>query len=148
MGLETAHPAALEALNKRMTLDDFARAAGDLRRRGVSLRVFVLIGPPFVPADEQDAWLLESVAFAEACGAAVISLIPARAGNGAMEALTAQKLFRAPTPEDIERSLNLVLARRPAPAPSRPATRDVSRPLGACELTPTSPSSAPGSPAR
>jgi radical SAM enzyme (TIGR01210 family) len=121
MGLETAHPAALEALNKRMTLDDFARAADHLRRRGVSLRAFVLIGPPFVPAAEQDRWLLESVAFAEACGAAVISLIPARAGNGTMEALTAQKLFRAPTPEDIERSLNLVLARATSHQP--PATR-------------------------
>src|SRR6476620_5987834 len=62
MGLETAHPAALDALNKRMTLDDFARAADDLRRRNVSVRVFVIIGPPFVPAAEQDRWLLESVA--------------------------------------------------------------------------------------
>jgi len=117
MGLETAHPAALDALNKRMTLDDFARAAGDLRRRDVSLRAFVLIGPPFVPAEEQDAWLLKSVAFAEACGAAVISLIPARAGNGTMEALTAQKLFRPPTPEDVDRSMKLVLGRSPGPSP-------------------------------
>ena len=69
MGLETAHPAALDALNKRMTLDDFARQRSALRRRGVSLRVFLLIAPPFVPAEEQDAWLLQSVAFAEACGA-------------------------------------------------------------------------------
>ena len=61
MGLETVHPAALEALNKRMTTDDFARAADDLRRRDVSLsRVFVLIAPPFVPAEEQDEWLLRS----------------------------------------------------------------------------------------
>ena len=117
MGLETAHPAALDALNKRMTLDDFARAAGDLRRRDVSVRAFVLIGPPFVPAAEQDAWLLKSVAFAEACGAAVISLIPARAGNGTMEALTAQKLFRPPTPEDVDRSMKLVLGRSPGPSP-------------------------------
>ena len=123
MGLETAHPAALDALNKRMTLDDFARAAGDLRRRDVSLRAFVLIGPPFVPAEEQDAWLLKSVAFAEACGAAVISLIPARAGNGTMEALTAQKLFRAPTQEDVDRSMKLVLARSPSPGPQPPAPR-------------------------
>jgi uncharacterized Fe-S cluster-containing MiaB family protein len=123
MGLETAHPAALEALNKRMTLDDFARAAGDLRRRNVSVRVFVLIGPPFVPAAEQDTWLLESVAFAAACGASVISLIPARAGNGAMEALTAQKLFRPPTPEDVDRSMKLVLARSPGPSPQSPPPR-------------------------
>jgi radical SAM enzyme (TIGR01210 family) len=121
MGLETAHPAALEALNKRMTLDDFAQAADDLRRRNVSVRVFVLIGPPFVPAAEQDTWLLKSVAFAEACGAAVVSLIPARAGNGTMEALTAQKLFQPPTPEDIKRSLKLVLQR--SPSPKSPAPR-------------------------
>ena len=80
-----------------MTVDDFAAAAGDLRRRGVALRVFLLIAPPFVPAEEQDEWLLKSVDFADACGATVISLIPTRAGNGAMEALAAQELFRAPT---------------------------------------------------
>ena len=111
MGLETVHPAALEALNKRMTLADFERAADALRHRNVSLRVFLLISPPFIPASDQDEWLLRSVAFAETCGASVISLIPARAGNGAMEALTAQKLFRPPTPEDVDRSLKLVLAR-------------------------------------
>ena len=59
MGLETAHPGALERLNKRVTLEGFARAAAELRRRDVALRVFVLIAPPFVPVDEQDAWLLE-----------------------------------------------------------------------------------------
>jgi hypothetical protein len=111
MGLETAHPAALDALNKRMTLDDFSQAAAELQRRNISLRVFLLISPPFIPREEQDEWLLRSVAFAEACNASVISLIPTRAGNGTMEMLTAQKLFRAPTTEDVERSLRLVLAR-------------------------------------
>ena len=119
MGLETVHPAALDALNKRMTADDFARAADQLRGRGVSLRVFLLISPPFVPHDEQDRWLLRSVTFAEQCGASVISLIPARAGNGTMEALTAQKLFRPPTGDDVLRSYDLVVAsqsQRPKPA--------------------------------
>jgi radical SAM enzyme (TIGR01210 family) len=111
MGLETAHPAALDALNKRMTLDDFATAARTLGRLGVSLRVFLLIAPPFVPRDEQDEWLLKSVAFAEECGAAAISLIPARGGNGAMEALAAEKLFCEPTAEDVRRSVGLVLNR-------------------------------------
>ena len=55
MGLETAHPDALERLNKRMTLDQFRRAAGAARRRDVALRVFVLVAPPFVPASEQAA---------------------------------------------------------------------------------------------
>ena len=118
MGLETVHPAALDALNKRMTSDDFAHAAKELSRRGVSLRVFLLISPPFVPAEEQDAWLLKSVAFAEDCGAAVIALIPARGGNGAMEALAAQGLFREPTAGDILRSYDFVRAQRASPQPS------------------------------
>ena len=120
MGLETVHPAALDALNKRMTTDDFAQAADRLRRRGVSLRAFLLISPPFVPAEEQDAWLLKSVAFAEECGASVIALIPARGGNGTMEALTAQRLFRAPTAEDVLRSYDFVLANYPSPKPLAP----------------------------
>jgi radical SAM enzyme (TIGR01210 family) len=111
MGLETVHPSALEALNKKMTTDDFARAARALDRLGASLRVFLLIAPPFVPRDEQDDWLLASVRFAEQCGASVISLIPTRGGNGAMEALTAQKLFQAPTADDVQRSFDLVLNR-------------------------------------
>lgn len=123
MGLETVHPAALDALNKRMTTDDFAAAADELRRRDISLRVFLLIGPPFIPADEQDAWLLKSVAFAEACGASVISLIPTRAGNGAMEALTAQGLFRALAREDIERAFRLVVDSHQSPVSSQSSVR-------------------------
>jgi hypothetical protein len=123
MGLETVHPAALDALNKRMTTDDFANAANTLRRLGVSLRVFVLIAPPFVPREEQDEWLLASVAFAEECGASVISLIPTRPGNGTMEALTAQKLFVEPTREDVERSFALVVSSRQSPVSSQSSVR-------------------------
>jgi hypothetical protein len=111
MGLETVHPDALDGLNKRMTTDDFARAAAWLRGRGISLRVFLLIYPPFIAMEEQDRWLLESVEFAENCGASVISLVPTRAGNGTMEALTRQGLFRAPTADDVTRSYNLVRSR-------------------------------------
>ena len=78
--------------------------------RGVALRVFLLISPPFVPAREQDAWLLRSVDAAFSCGASVVSLMPTRPGNGAMEALARRGLFRAPRLDDIERSLALALA--------------------------------------
>lgn len=113
MGLETAHPEALERLHKRMTVDEFAAAAEGLRTRGVALRVFLLISPPFVLSDEQDAWLLHSIDVAFSCGAAVVSLIPTRAGNGAMEALAAEGCFRAPELEDIERSVESAQARHP-----------------------------------
>lgn len=110
MGLETANPDALERLNKRVTIEQFSVAAEALRNRGVALRVFVLIRPPFIAATEQDRWLLESIDCARSCGAAVISLIPTRAGNGAMEALAADGLYEPPTLAAIEQSFDLALA--------------------------------------
>ena len=110
MGLETAHPDALERLNKRMTVDQFARAAESLKGWGVALRVFLLISPPFVPADEQRAWLRQSVDVAFCCGASVVSIIPTRPGNGAIEGLAEAGLFRPPTITDIEQSAEAALA--------------------------------------
>jgi archaeosine synthase beta-subunit len=111
MGLETAHPDALERLNKRFTLEDFHRAARALADRDVALRVFLLISPPFVPADEQDAWLLESIDAAFSCGATVVSLVPTRPGNGAIDALADAGMFRKPDLDDIERRFALALER-------------------------------------
>ncbi len=111
MGLETASQHALERLHKRMTVDEYVAAAEALRSRGVALRTFLLVSPPFVRADEQDAWLLHSIDVALSCGAAVVTLVPTRPGNGAMEAVAADGDFRAPRLEDIERSLELAQAR-------------------------------------
>ncbi len=87
IGLETAHPDALARINKRMTLDAFAAAAAFLARHDIDLRVFVLLNPPFVPRAEAVTWACRSVDLARAHGAAVVSVIPTRGGNGAMEAL-------------------------------------------------------------
>lgn len=111
MGLETVHPNALERLHKRMTVGQFEGAARSLRARGVSVRAFLLIAPPFVPRDEQDDWLRRSVDTAVACGASAITLIPARGGNGAMEALSAEGAFEPPRLEAIERSIEATLPR-------------------------------------
>jgi radical SAM enzyme (TIGR01210 family) len=102
MGLETAHPDALERLHKGITLDDYGAAAAALAGHGVALRAFVLVHPPFVPAEEQAIWLARSVDTAIACGASAISLIPTRGGNGAMEALAALGLFARPSLADLE----------------------------------------------
>jgi uncharacterized Fe-S cluster-containing MiaB family protein len=109
MGLETAHPGALDRLNKRFTVADFGRAARALQERGIGLRVFLLMAPPFVPAAEQDTWLRRSIDTAFDCGAAVVSLVPTRPGNGAMETLAAGGLFVEPTLETIERSFTAAL---------------------------------------
>ena len=46
----------------------------------MSLRVFLLISPPFVPLVDQDDSLLASIDVAFSCGASVVSLIPTRPG--------------------------------------------------------------------
>ncbi|MEO7191561.1 MAG: radical SAM protein [Vicinamibacterales bacterium] len=109
IGLETAHPVALERLNKRMTIADFRAAASRLRAMGADLRVFLLVSPPFVPEREQDEWLMRSVDTAIDNGATVVSLIPTRTGNGALDAVARSGDFHGPSLTDLERSLALGL---------------------------------------
>jgi archaeosine synthase beta-subunit len=114
MGLETVHVGALDKLHKQMSVELFRRAADALAARRVGLRVFLLINPPFVPADRQDEWLARSIDVGFSCGATAISLIPTRSGNGAIDTLAAQGSFQEPRLHDIERSIAIALARQQA----------------------------------
>ena len=105
MGLETIHPEAGPRLNKRMTLDQFARAADFLQDLGVALRVFILVKPPFLDEIEALEWAVRSLDFAFDCGASVAVLIPTRLGNGAMEALGEQGHFSPPALATLEAAL-------------------------------------------
>jgi radical SAM enzyme (TIGR01210 family) len=111
MGLETAHPDVLEKLNKRFTLDDFSRAAGTLRREEIALRVFVLLKPPFMAEEEGVEWAVRSADFAFDCGATVVSLIPTRPGNGALEALADEGHYSPPQLGSLEAALERCLRR-------------------------------------
>jgi len=103
MGLETAHPETLEKLNKRMTLDDFARATSFLRQSQVDTRAFILVKPPFLQEEpEALVWAKKSLDFALQVGVAVAVLIPTRGGNGALEALARQGRFSPPQLVTIE----------------------------------------------
>lgn len=102
MGLETVHPIALDRLNKRMTAAQFATAAEYLRKHTIDLRVFVLVQPPFVAADESLHWAQRSLDFAFDCGATVVTLIPTRAGNGATDRLIESGDFLPPDLRTIE----------------------------------------------
>ena len=113
LGLETAHLVALERLHKRFTLSEFARAADRLHDAGAALRVFLLVGVPFLTQPEQLDWLRRSVAFAFECGASAVSLIPTRPGNGALEALAETGLFEPPRLQDLERAFEAVLPGAP-----------------------------------
>lgn len=110
MGLETAHPEILERLNKRMTLDQFRRAASFLGEHGVGLRVFILVRPPWMTEDEGLEWAKRSLDFAFDCGAATCCLIPTRAGNGAMDALRATGEFSPPSLPSLEAALEYGLS--------------------------------------
>lgn len=105
VGLETCHPEALAYLNKRMTLDDFRRAADFIRTHGLGLRVFVLSTLPFLGRQENLDWACASVEFAFACGAEIVTVIPTRSGNGVMDLLQRQGHFTPPRLADLERIL-------------------------------------------
>jgi radical SAM enzyme (TIGR01210 family) len=87
VGLETAHPATLARLNKRMTVASFRNAATFLAGHDIDLRVFILLNPPFLAGGEAIQWAQRSIDHAADCGATVCSVIPTRSGNGAMDAL-------------------------------------------------------------
>jgi hypothetical protein len=102
MGLETVHAETLSRLNKRMTVPQFEEGANWLAKNNISLRVFVLVKPPFLHDTEAVFWAERSVDFAFDCGAGVVSLIPTRAGNGAMDQLGKSGEFTPPTLDALE----------------------------------------------
>jgi hypothetical protein len=64
---------------------------------------------PFMDEAEGLEWAVKSAAFAFACGATVVSLIPTRPGNGAMERLMESGEFSPPRFFSLEKALELAL---------------------------------------
>jgi radical SAM enzyme (TIGR01210 family) len=112
MGLETVHPEVLPRLNKNLSLSAFAKAAGFLRHGGIAVRAFVLLKPPFLNEAESLEWAIKSAEFAFASGVEVLSLIPTRAGNGALDRLRENAEFAPPRLPTLERALETILGLR------------------------------------
>lgn len=110
LGLETAHPEVLERLNKRMTLDDFRRAADVLLDAGIAIRTFILLRPPFLSEAEGVEWALRSIEFAFDAGVTCCSVIPTRSGNGIMDRLERDGTFHPPSISSIESVLEQGIA--------------------------------------
>ncbi|HET9762692.1 MAG TPA: radical SAM protein [Casimicrobiaceae bacterium] len=110
IGLETIHPVAIAHLNKRLELARFDRAAEFLGAHRIDLRVFVLLGTPYVPAPESIDWTIRTVEYAAARGASRIAIIPVRGGNGELERLQATGAFTPPTLAQLEEALERCLA--------------------------------------
>lgn len=109
LGLESVHGEVLERLNKGMTVQDFVRAAGDLRAMEVDVRAFVLVKPPFLGEGEALEWAVRSARLAFESGAGVVSLIPTRKGNGALEVLARHGLFAEPSLDLLEEVFDRVM---------------------------------------
>ena len=112
LGLETVHPDVLPRLNKQMTLDDFARAARALNAEGVAVRAFILVRLPFLSDAEGLEWAKRSLDYAFSLNVECCSLIPTRAGNGALEELERQGQFAPPSLESLEQVLEYGLSLR------------------------------------
>ena len=105
LGLETVHTEVLRKLNKQMTLEDFRNSVSYLTQHGILSRAFILLRPPFLSESEGIFWAERSIDFAFSAGVECCTVIPVRAGNGAMDLLMEKNYFAQP---DI-RSLETVL---------------------------------------
>jgi radical SAM enzyme (TIGR01210 family) len=112
IGLETVDADVLPRLNKRMTLARFDEAAAFLAREGVALRVFVLAGLPFVDEAEGLEAARRSIAHAFDVGATAVSVIPTRAGNGALDELASRGEFTEPSLAVLEAAVDFGLGLR------------------------------------
>ena len=110
VGLETIHPVAITHLNKRLQLARFDSAAAFLTDHDIDLRAFVLLGAPYVPAEESIEWTIRTVEYAATRGAGRIAVIPVRGGNGELERLQALGEFVPPTLAQLETALEQCLA--------------------------------------
>ncbi len=105
LGLETVHPDILSRLNKRMTVEDFDRAASFLRGHDIDVRAFLLLKPPGLNERDGIEWCVKSLSHAFEVGASVCSVIPTRAGNGIMDRLAESGDFSLPTIRSMEEVL-------------------------------------------
>ena len=102
VGLETVHPEVLRKLNKQMTLEDFRNSINYLTQNKIRSRAFILLRPPFLTESEGIYWAQRSIDFAFKIGVECCTIIPVRAGNGAMDQLLENGDFNLPKIHSLE----------------------------------------------
>ena len=105
IGLETVHPEVLQKLNKQMTLEDFSKGVRFLSAHGIRSRAFILLRPPFMSESEGISWARKAFDFAYQTGIDCCTVIPVRAGNGAMDSLMKSGDFNMPSIHSLEEVL-------------------------------------------
>lgn len=106
IGLETVHLEVLQKLNKQMTLNDFNSAVRFLAKNGIRSRAFILLKPPFLSESEGIFWANKSIDYAFEVGVQCCTVIPVRAGNGAMNILMDNGNFSLPKLNSLEAVLD------------------------------------------
>ncbi|PKP11217.1 MAG: radical SAM protein [Bacteroidetes bacterium HGW-Bacteroidetes-3] len=102
IGLETVHPEILSKLNKQMTLEDFRNSVSFLNQNEITSRAFILLKTPFQSESEGIYWAKKSIDFAFSAGVECCTVIPVRAGNGAMDLLMEKGDFSLPNIHSLE----------------------------------------------
>ena len=110
LGLETANPEVLMRLNKKMTLNDFKSSVSFLTINRIPTRAFILLKPPFISEEEGVYQAERSVDFAFDAGVECCTIIPVRAGNGAMDHLLEKGYFTPPDIGSLEKVLEYGIA--------------------------------------
>jgi hypothetical protein len=105
LGLETVNKEILSRLNKLMTRDDFSNSVSFLTKNQINTRAFILLKPPFLSESEGIFWAERSIDFAFSSGAECCTIIPVRAGNGAMDFLMNKGDFSLPDIHSLEEVL-------------------------------------------
>jgi archaeosine synthase beta-subunit len=102
MGLETIDPAAMQWLNKSLSLEQFESACAFLHSHGITTRAFVLLQPPGTQSDASVDWCIASCRAAYAWGVRSCSVIPTRPDRGLLENLQSRALWFPPTVGQLE----------------------------------------------
>ena len=105
MGLETVNPEILRKLNKQMSVEDFGNAVSFLSKNEISSRAFILLRPPGLDEREGILWAEKSIDYAFNTGVECCTVIPVRAGNGAMKLLMQKGEFNTPDIQSLEKVL-------------------------------------------
>lgn len=112
LGLETCHIPSLTWLNKSMTLDDFDWAVERLHKWNIKVRVFLLLGLPYMSEHESLAWTIRSIDYAASRGVDCFSIIPTRPSLDPLRQLQRQGSFSIASAETIESLMDEALPRK------------------------------------
>jgi len=134
MGLETIEPAAMNQLNKGMSIEQFQAACAFLSSHGISIRAFVLLQPPGSEPAQSTDWCVRTCEAAWNWGVACCSVIPTRSGNGFVDQLHSSGQWFPPNVQQLEWTMDRLVERVSDTSAMAPSGTDRKRPIALVDL--------------